>query len=1088
MAEQSMVGRGRDMEAERNSYLERLMLAYEKICADVKDMQQIVYSQQVYISQLRQYIIQLRHERQLPPLPLDLPFSPSSPSLGAAFSPPLFPIRDNTLPLPVHMQQHNTQHNQLPLPSLTSSSSFSSFPPSYSSSASSSFAFHSPFVIDSQRFNGPSSTATRKQTQNDDAFRVPLTSRHHNNNGQLEMTHIYNSIQHDISPNVGYQRIPSVQRLSMNALYDRYQTVAATADPFLSGQSNMYHQRSLSEPVRPPSLPRPSAFHPPLHRSQSSPTRRIASHDTAAADIQAAQQGTKSRMDRFSRIPSEPAGEFSHSTFSESNNRLGAVKQLQTLSPMDTEPLEDETPFLFSADTKNRNRSDESSSEYKQRRVHGGLKIDRRVAHHLESNIMEQESLIYLLLSDCHGKLIAVLSRVFATKSNLNKEEFATAVDQAVNDVAPFCLHADKVLANVKSSCTSAASSALADIFALVGRAISQETTPVLQKLDSMTSAMAELLGSKPLTLSNLVPLLSSPTLAVADNRRAQVASMLRTDEGLWQGLAPVINPARSSNPLQALQLRWIASKIMALSPPEGTNTQAWEQSVQTAFALSLLQSAALANAIKGSAAWQAEAADATELPVGRFAFAARKILDLVVPSVAARVAADLERDLLQSGKTTSFSAADSVFGRLIQLKDAAYTSLASTALPKAVTPLVVEAPAPAADKKPNKNAQDKGKAEAKAPSTDKKDKAPKNASNESSSGSSQTSSSSDMSKEVQGFVSAKLSGRMPVSYFLYAVRAYGVQQQSSAVPPVKSEAAVKPAQKASSCPHAPSSKKSARNSDICSVFMVGSTDLPPGHTRFTWGLSDTTSELPPGHTRATWNPSTLAVAASFAGTSASAAGKPLEKKSNKDAVKGEAKPAQQKPEKKTTGKVTCGASTTPAAAGAAATGTSADVGKLDLRVGCIVKAWKHPDADSLYVEEVDCGDSGSHRQVVSGLVKYIPLEQMQNRMVVVLCNLKPSKLRGQDSQAMVMAANNEDGSVVELVTPPAGAKPGDLISFEGLDCTPETNVKAVAKIWETVAPHLKTDGAKIATCDGRAFLTSNGPCTVASLVNAKIK
>jgi len=49
------------------------------------------------------------------------------------------------------------------------------------------------------------------------------------------------------------------------------------------------------------------------------------------------------------------------------------------------------------------------------------------------------------------------------------------------------------------------------------------------------------------------------------------------------------------------------------------------------------------------------------------------------------------------------------------------------------------------------------------------------------------------------------------------------------------------------------------------------------------------------------------------------------------------------------------------------------DVSRLDLRVGLIRKAWRHPDADSLYVEEMDLGEESGPRTVVSGLVKHIP-------------------------------------------------------------------------------------------------------------------
>lgn len=50
---------------------------------------------------------------------------------------------------------------------------------------------------------------------------------------------------------------------------------------------------------------------------------------------------------------------------------------------------------------------------------------------------------------------------------------------------------------------------------------------------------------------------------------------------------------------------------------------------------------------------------------------------------------------------------------------------------------------------------------------------------------------------------------------------------------------------------------------------------------------------------------------------------------------------------------------------------------RLDIRVGLITKVQKHPDADSLYVEEIDVGEAAP-RTVVSGLVKFIPIEQMQ--------------------------------------------------------------------------------------------------------------
>lgn len=68
------------------------------------------------------------------------------------------------------------------------------------------------------------------------------------------------------------------------------------------------------------------------------------------------------------------------------------------------------------------------------------------------------------------------------------------------------------------------------------------------------------------------------------------------------------------------------------------------------------------------------------------------------------------------------------------------------------------------------------------------------------------------------------------------------------------------------------------------------------------------------------------------------------------------------------------------------------DIRKLDLRIGKIVDINKHPDADTLYLEKIDCGEANP-RTVVSGLVNHVPIEEMRDRIVMVLCNLKPVKV-----------------------------------------------------------------------------------------------
>ncbi|XP_015924489.1 aminoacyl tRNA synthase complex-interacting multifunctional protein 1 isoform X2 [Parasteatoda tepidariorum] len=141
--------------------------------------------------------------------------------------------------------------------------------------------------------------------------------------------------------------------------------------------------------------------------------------------------------------------------------------------------------------------------------------------------------------------------------------------------------------------------------------------------------------------------------------------------------------------------------------------------------------------------------------------------------------------------------------------------------------------------------------------------------------------------------------------------------------------------------------------------------------------------------------------------------------------------------------------------------GKEIDVSRLDLRIGRILSAKKHPDAESLYVEDIDVGED-KPRTVVSGLVKFVPLEEMQNRLVVVLCNLKPAKMRGITSEAMVMCASTPDK--VEILCPPADCVPGDKVVCDEYPGEPDQLLPPKKKIFEQVAPDLKTNKDFIAT------------------------
>lgn len=162
------------------------------------------------------------------------------------------------------------------------------------------------------------------------------------------------------------------------------------------------------------------------------------------------------------------------------------------------------------------------------------------------------------------------------------------------------------------------------------------------------------------------------------------------------------------------------------------------------------------------------------------------------------------------------------------------------------------------------------------------------------------------------------------------------------------------------------------------------------------------------------------------------------------------------------------------------------DVSRLDFRVGRIVTAKKHPDADSLYVEEVDVGE-GKMRTVVSGLVRFIPEAEMQNRMAVLLCNLKPAKMRGVTSEAMVMCASTPEK--VEILAPPEGSQPGDVVEFEGYTRNPDAVLNPKKKIFETCAPDLKTNESKVAVFKGVPFtVPGKGVVVAQTLANVQVK
>lgn len=105
--------------------------------------------------------------------------------------------------------------------------------------------------------------------------------------------------------------------------------------------------------------------------------------------------------------------------------------------------------------------------------------------------------------------------------------------------------------------------------------------------------------------------------------------------------------------------------------------------------------------------------------------------------------------------------------------------------------------------------------------------------------------------------------------------------------------------------------------------------------------------------------------------------------------------------------------------------------------------------------------DAPPTRTVLSGLRGKVPIEDMQMRKVVLVCNLKPANMRGIKSSAMVLAASprqtaEEDphAGLVELVEPPENAQVGERVFFEGYtEGKPQEQLNAKQKVMETIQP-----------------------------------
>jgi len=158
----------------------------------------------------------------------------------------------------------------------------------------------------------------------------------------------------------------------------------------------------------------------------------------------------------------------------------------------------------------------------------------------------------------------------------------------------------------------------------------------------------------------------------------------------------------------------------------------------------------------------------------------------------------------------------------------------------------------------------------------------------------------------------------------------------------------------------------------------------------------------------------------------------------------------------------------------------------MDVRVGRITKVWKHEESDKLFCEEVDVGEA-EPRQIASGLQPFFSESDLQDRKVLVLCNLKARKLAGFPSHGMVLCTSNDDHTSVKFCDAPVDAEIGERVWWGGDGVLPENMEEAAAenkfakkKMFEKIAPYLRTNEFGVCEFLGKPIMTNSGPCTSA--------
>ncbi len=113
---------------------------------------------------------------------------------------------------------------------------------------------------------------------------------------------------------------------------------------------------------------------------------------------------------------------------------------------------------------------------------------------------------------------------------------------------------------------------------------------------------------------------------------------------------------------------------------------------------------------------------------------------------------------------------------------------------------------------------------------------------------------------------------------------------------------------------------------------------------------------------------------------------------------------------------------------------TFEDFAKVDLRVAKVLSCEPHPSADRLWKLSLDDG-SGTPRQICAGIKQHYTPEQLIGRSIIIVANLAPRVLRGEESRGMLLAASNAPKDAADadrrvvILTPASDIPPGAIVS-----------------------------------------------------------